>query len=629
MEMLIAVPVPFPSPPFQCLFPSPPFPSPRLPLPLPFLFPLPSPFLFFSSSLLLFPSFPFPSLPLSPSPHRLSRRPPHRRRLRAAAGSEPADIPPSPTPRPCCCCCCCCCRRRRRRRHHPSSSSSSSSSWSLSSFRPCRHRPPPRGEGGGRKRGAAGLQLPRGFAAGRRARLWREQHCPAAAPAAAAAAAPAAAAAAGAAPAPAAPAAAMHRKHLQEIPSSGSNVSSGFAWDWESGRTAELLSGMGVSVLRKERLGSENTPQELLVAACSPHKKQKVKEKEKEKDFVIVRRPRLLREAEPGVSWDALPDELLLAIFAYLPLNDLLKVSMICKRWHCLSFDEFLWQTLDLTCRNLLPGVIGQLLPAGVTVFRCPRSSIGNPQFKTMKPLRVQHMDLSNCTVSVPDLQSILCRCERLENLSLEGLVLSDDILRSVAKNTNLIRLNLCGCSGFSAEALELMLSSCSMLEELNLSWCDFTATHVKAAVNHVTSKVTQLNLSGYRQNLQISDVKTLVERCPSLVHLDLSDSVMLKPECFQYFHQLVFLQHLCLSRCYQISPAALVELGEIPTLKTLQVFGIVTDSSLQLLRETLPDMKINCSHFTTIARPTVGTKKNHEIWGIKCRLTLRTPSSL
>lgn len=51
-------------------------------------------------------------------------------------------------------------------------------------------------------------------------------------------------------------------------------------------------------MLRKERLGSENTPQELLVAACSPHKKQKVKEKEK--DFVIVRRPRLLREAEPG-----------------------------------------------------------------------------------------------------------------------------------------------------------------------------------------------------------------------------------------------------------------------------------------------------------------------------------------
>ncbi|XP_010290058.1 PREDICTED: S-phase kinase-associated protein 2 isoform X2 [Phaethon lepturus] len=388
---------------------------------------------------------------------------------------------------------------------------------------------------------------------------------------------------------------------------------------------------MGVSVLKKDKLGNENTPQDLQgMLPSPPQKRQKVK------DFVIVRRPlpplcrpRLLREAESGVSWDVLPDELLLAIFAYLPLNDLLKVSVICKRWHCLSFDESLWQTLDLTGRNLVPGVIGQLLPAGVTVFRCPRSCIGNPLFKTSIPLRVQHMDLSNCTMSVADLQSILYLCARLQNLSLEGLVLSDDIIKSIAKNTSLRRLNLCGCSGFSAEALELMLRSCSMLEELNLSWCDFTATHVKKAVNHVTSKLTQLNLSGYRQNLQMSDVKTLVERCPLLVHLDLSDSMMLKPECFQYFHKLLFLQHLCLSRCYQISPAALVALGEIPTLKTLQVFGIVTDSSLELLKDTLPVININCSHFTSIARPTIDSRKNNEIWGIKCRLTLRNHSDL
>ncbi|XP_040436575.1 S-phase kinase-associated protein 2 isoform X1 [Falco naumanni] len=414
----------------------------------------------------------------------------------------------------------------------------------------------------------------------------------------------------------------MHRKHLQEIPSFTSNVSSSFTWDCDSGKTLKSLSGLGVSVLKKDKLGNENTPQDLLVSSpCPPPKRQKVK------DFIIVRRLRLLQEAESGVSWDVLPDELLLAIFACLPLNDLLKVSVICKRWHRLSFDESLWHTLDLTGRNLLPGVIGQLLPAGVTAFRCPRSYIGNPLFKTSKSLRIQHMDLSNCTVSVADLQSILCLCERLQNLSLEGLVLSDNIIQNIAKNPDLMRLNLCGCSGFSAEALKLMLNSCSTLEELNLSWCDFTATHVKAAVNHITSKVMQLNLSGYRQNLQIQDVKTLVERCPSLTHLDLSDSVMLKPECFWYFHQLIFLQHLCLSRCYQISPAALIELREIPTLKTLQVFGIVNDSSLQLLREMLPGMKINCSPFTSIARPTVSSKKNHEIWGIKCRLKiLRNP---
>ncbi|XP_077203099.1 S-phase kinase-associated protein 2 isoform X1 [Paroedura picta] len=414
----------------------------------------------------------------------------------------------------------------------------------------------------------------------------------------------------------------MHRRHLQEIPDSGSNVTTSFTWAWDPSKTSELLLGMGVSVLN-DKLANENTPQELLICVSPPPKRQKVKDKE----FVLARRPRLLREAAGGVSWDTLPDELLLGIFSYLTLADLLKVSQVCRRWHRLSMDESLWKSLDLTGRNLLPGVIGQLLPLGVTAFRCPRSCVGNPLFKTSRLLPVQHMDLSSSTIRVGDLQSILDRCQSLQNLSLEGLKLSSDILRKIAQNPSLMRLNLSGCSGFCTESLEAMLNSCSRLEELNLAWCDFTVDHVRTAVSHIPSTVIQLNLSGYRQNLLMSDVKTLLERCHHLVHLDLSDSVMLKPECFQYFCQLTYLEHLSLSRCYQIPPAALLELGEISTLKTLQVFGIVTPPSLQLLKATLPHIKINSSHFTTIARPTTGYKKNQEMWGIQCRLSLRHPA--
>ena len=100
-----------------------------------------------------------------------------------------------------------------------------------------------------------------------------------------------------------------------------------------------------------------------------------------------------------------------------------------------------------------------------------------------------------------------------------------------------------------------------------------------------------QLNLSGYRKNLQRSDVSTLVGRCPNLVHLDLSVSIMLKNDCFQEFNQLNYLQHLSLSRCYDIISETLLELGEIPTLKTLQVFGIVPEGMLQLLKEALPHL--------------------------------------
>ncbi|XP_056680527.1 S-phase kinase-associated protein 2 isoform X3 [Monodelphis domestica] len=240
-------------------------------------------------------------------------------------------------------------------------------------------------------------------------------------------------------------------------------------------------------------------------------------------------------------------------------------------------------------------------------------------------------MDLSNCIIDEAALQDILSRCCKLQNLSLEGLMLSDVIVRNLAQNSDLVRLNLCGCTGFSASALGTLLSSCTRLDELNLSWCsDFTAEHIQIAVSSVTENVTQLNLSGYRQNLQRSDVATLVRRCPNLVHLDLSDSVLLKTDCFQELHQLIYLQHLALSRCYEMIPAALLELGDIPSLKTLQVFGIVTENSLPVLKEALPHLKINCSHFTTIARPTKepGNKKNPEIWGIRCRLMMPGPNN-
>ncbi|XP_011910571.1 PREDICTED: S-phase kinase-associated protein 2 isoform X1 [Cercocebus atys] len=422
------------------------------------------------------------------------------------------------------------------------------------------------------------------------------------------------------------------RKHLQEIPDLSSNVATSFTWGWDSSKTSELLSGMGVSALEKEEPDSENIPQELFSNLGHPESppRKRLKSKGSEKDFVIVRRPKLNRENFPGVSWDSLPDELLLGIFSCLCLPELLKVSGVCKRWYRLASDESLWQTLDLTGKNLHPDVTGRLLSQGVIAFRCPRSFMDQPLAEHFSPFRVQHMDLSNSVIEVSTLQGILSQCSKLQNLSLEGLRLSDPIVNNLAQNSNLVRLNLCGCSGFSEFALKTLLSSCSRLDELNLSWCfDFTEKHVQVAVAHVSETITQLNLSGYRKNLQKSDLSTLVRRCPNLVHLDLSDSVMLKTDCFQEFFQLNYLQHLSLSRCYDIIPETLLELGEIPTLKTLQVFGIVPDGTLQLLKEALPHLQINCSHFTTIARPTIGNKKNQEIWGIKCRLTLQKPSCL
>lgn len=224
----------------------------------------------------------------------------------------------------------------------------------------------------------------------------------------------------------------MHRKHLQEIPDQSGNVTTSFTWGWDSSKTSELLSGMGVSALEKEEVDSENIPHGLLSNLGHPQSppRKRVKGKGSDKDFVIIRRPKLSRENFPGVSWDSLPDELLLGIFSCLCLPELLRVSGVCKRWYRLSLDESLWQSLDLAGKNLHPDVTVRLLSRGVVAFRCPRSFMEQPLGESFSSFRVQHMDLSNSVINVSNLHKILSECSKLQNLSLEGLQLSDPIVK-------------------------------------------------------------------------------------------------------------------------------------------------------------------------------------------------------
>ncbi|XP_071378977.1 S-phase kinase-associated protein 2-like [Centroberyx affinis] len=383
-----------------------------------------------------------------------------------------------------------------------------------------------------------------------------------------------------------------------------------------------------------ESLATESTPTELIQQWSPRHKHQRVACKGKENEggqFVLARRSRRKREAISGLSWDHLPDELLLRILFYLPLQDLLRMSLICKRWHRLVFDESLWHSVDLEGLTHTAPALEQLLAAGVRRLRCPRAFIEELRFAGPSPARVVQMDLSSCTISTSALESVMSRCTLLECLGLEGMQLSDHIVHSLAKNPNLVQLNLSGCSGFSADSIGEMLKSLSRIEQLNISWCDFSNDHVKEVVGNLHSSVTHLNLSGYRQNLTLEDVKVLVARCPNIETLDLSDSAMLMADSFPIIAQLKKLLHLSLSRCYQIHPAALADFSEtFPALRLLDVFGLVHETHLRSLKKGVPRISINSRPFSTVARPTPApcdrlVYNERAMWGARCRLRFKS----
>ncbi|XP_026195909.1 S-phase kinase-associated protein 2 [Anabas testudineus] len=382
-----------------------------------------------------------------------------------------------------------------------------------------------------------------------------------------------------------------------------------------------------------EGLDTDCTPVELLHQWPHAHKHQRLNSKGKENEddqFILGRRARRKKESNSGITWDHLPDELLLGIFFYLPLHDLLRMSVVCKRLHRLAFDECLWHSVDLEGLTHAGRALQQVLKTRVRRLRCPRSFVEELHFTDTGPLQIVQLDLSNSIIPTSALESIICRCRVLEYLSLEGLQLSDNIINSLAMNPNIQLLNLSGCSGFSASSLADMLKSCSSIEQLNISWCEFSNDHVKSIVHNLSSCVTQLNIGGYRESLTLDDVKVLVERCPCIQTLDLSDSTLLMADSFPVLTQLENLQHLSLSRCYHIHLAALTDLTKMfPSLCLLDVFGLVNDSHMTSLKKEMPRVGINTRPFSSIARPTpanrlVGSLNDHTMWNRKCRLRFR-----
>ncbi|XP_030290557.1 S-phase kinase-associated protein 2 isoform X1 [Sparus aurata] len=383
-----------------------------------------------------------------------------------------------------------------------------------------------------------------------------------------------------------------------------------------------------------EGLDTECTPTELIQQWSPTHKHQRLLSKGKENDgsqFVLARRSRRKKECtSAGISWDHLPDELLLRVLFYLPLQDLLRMSTVCKRWHRLGLDESLWRSVDLEGLTHMDPALQQVLKTGVQRLRCPRSFVEELRFTDTGPLQILHLDLSSSIIPTSALESIICRCRLLECLSLEGLQLSDSIISALSRNPNLLQLNLSGCSGFSAPVLSDMLQSCSSIEQLNVSWCDFNNDHVKSVVHNVSSGITHFNLSGYRESLTLDDVKVLVTRCPNIHTLDLSDSTLLMADSFPVLKQLKYLRHLSLSRCYHIHLAALTDLGQMfPVLCLLDVFGIVQNSHLPSLKKEMPHVSINSRPFSSIARPTPtsrlpGCLSDRTMWSRRCRLRFK-----
>lgn len=78
----------------------------------------------------------------------------------------------------------------------------------------------------------------------------------------------------------------------------------------------------------------------------------------------------LSQQSEGDDNWYYMPDPVLLIIFQYLTPRELMTAGEVCRSWHRVSCDEFLWKDLFYQTYKIDPDVgimPGRYLP----VFRC------------------------------------------------------------------------------------------------------------------------------------------------------------------------------------------------------------------------------------------------------------------
>ncbi|XP_027234734.1 S-phase kinase-associated protein 2 isoform X2 [Penaeus vannamei] len=412
------------------------------------------------------------------------------------------------------------------------------------------------------------------------------------------------------------------------------------------GTDPPLLADMGLSILQdeEEMTGPTPTPPATEVNTSNPPPAPKVLQQSNqnvvghgsflpddlvnEEEFFVYKRRRI--DAIAGDDkFNRMSDELILAVFRWLPKFMLARCAQVCRRWKRLAFDESLWRRLDLGGKTLNPGVVGRVILRGSSILRLAKAEVDGPIFSpqlqylpSLPPIRskLQYLDLSMAAIEPPALEELLSVCFDLKKLSLEHCTLNQTICTHIANNHNLDTLNMAMCYGLNHSCIVNILTNCKKLVSLNLAWTGLSSEDLRVICRRFPKSLERLNISGCRNTLSDTHVRLLAEQSPGLVELDVSDCTQLTAASVStIISELRHTEYLAFSRCYTIQPDAYLELKSMPHLLYLDLYGILNESALSTLRQSLPHIQINKYLFSSVARPTVGIRRT-SVWGLRVR---------
>ncbi|KAH9639442.1 hypothetical protein HF086_002131 [Spodoptera exigua] len=267
---------------------------------------------------------------------------------------------------------------------------------------------------------------------------------------------------------------------------------------------------------------------------------------------------------------DILPDELMINIFKYLPLESILECENVCSRWKTLCRDLTLWRGIIF----VFSGKPGQ------TEVREKTLEILESHRECIRCLKIQYV------YSYPVIKSIIEQCPNIISLELVMCRIAKEFEEDITKWSDLRKINL-------KNSLVLMNNVDVLVPYGNFKYLNYLALSdfgLPAAtrdsllqchyLSHIfIEKVKNLTLD-YVKQLIVNKMKIL-----KALHIYGGDAV--DDECLLLLSRCNLLKDLAIIRCENLTDKGLIKLADLKKTRHLQIWNNTVFSE-ENLRRTL-----------------------------------------
>ena len=307
---------------------------------------------------------------------------------------------------------------------------------------------------------------------------------------------------------------------------------------------------------------------------------------------------RLENGLQTSLQLESLPDELLLKVFSYFEIQELLRCSHVSKRIRRVCNDKSLWKVVDL-CDTKLK-VKAEFIKA-ILENDCEYLDLRNCEIdgsiKLSKSSKLMYLDLG-CYASKRFLHEILLSCCSLRALMLDCQYKSNTVFQKFCSQNcqTLQALNLQATNWLSTKSVQVIVTKCTELKEISLECFEpgLDQNTLTQLVSGLSPDIKELSLGG---NDEVTDehIETLVSSCNKITALDVGGMSFLTNNAITSIlnHLKLSLRELDITDCPNIELAKVLELESLPKLKVLN-FGLFPWDEMPGLMKKLPHLIIN-----------------------------------